>query len=117
MNAEKVADVLFRAADRVQFQGWTQGTYARDAGGVPVRAGHPDAAQWCVRGALKVDAPSPYWLHKTLYTFAGYLIAASGPRVDSVNVMAWNDDRERTAGEVADAMRRCAKGLLEAAQQ
>ena len=107
-KAGRVADVLFRAADRVQFEGWTQYTYARDPLTTPVRVDDPDAALWCAQGALKSVACSSRQSSNAIDALRDYLGVPS--------IMLWNDMSHRTAGEVADAMRRCAKGLLEAAQ-
>lgn len=37
-------------------ENWTQGRYARNKAGVPVRAGGPDATQWCLVGAFSAEA-------------------------------------------------------------
>lgn len=43
--------ILIRAAELVE-QGWTRGTAARDADSQKVRSTSPQAAAWCVVGAL-----------------------------------------------------------------
>lgn len=101
-----MAEVLFRAADRVQFGGWTQHTYARDMFGNDVSPESPEATSWCMFGAIltvvEADSESEGELVEFLEKRLGCPI---GP---------WNDDPTRTSGEVADTMRRCAKELLEA---
>lgn len=99
---DTLADVLRRAADRVQFRGWTQGMLARDAAGEGVSPFKPEASEWCALGAFYADFGG--WnlsgAHREAYA-ALTIYAGSIP--------AWNNAPERTADEVADTMRRCAK--------
>lgn len=101
------AEVLLRAADRVQFRGWTQFTYAQDSDGRCVAASDPDAVKWCARGALKAEGASQYQFSKAVDAVEDLL--NRGER--HWTLMTWNDQKERTAGEVADTMRRVAKEL------
>jgi hypothetical protein len=109
VSAEQVPDVLFRAADRVQFQGWTRQWYARTAEEVRVRSDDPQAVAWCARGALKVESPSQYRYGRAYDALDRYLRETG----QGAGVMTWNDAPGRTAGEVADTMRHAAKALLE----
>lgn len=100
------AEVLQAAADRVQFGGWTQGTYARDATGDPVAAGSNRAVAWCIQGALKVassDGSNDYRYGEALRALQRHL--------GTIHVTRWSDTPGRTAGEVADAMRQAAETL------
>jgi hypothetical protein len=104
------SEVLLRAADRVQFGDWTQFTYAQTADGRCVAARHPDAVKWCAKGALKAEARNRYQFGKCVS-----LVEDDLNQRDRVyhnwTLMTWNDQAGRTAGEVADTMRRIAKEL------
>jgi hypothetical protein len=111
------ADVLRRAADRVQFQGWTQGTAVRymPPGPVPwyrrllrgaVSRIQGEPVAWCAYGAIGAEAAEMYPMWATLHRAAKAFGAFLGQPVS-----VWNDAPGRTADEVADAMRRCAKAL------
>jgi hypothetical protein len=104
VSADTPADVLHRAADRVQFQGWTQGMLARNEAEVGVSPWDPKAITWCALGAFYADAG--YWNLRDHYREA---YCALSRYVG--NIVTFNNAPGRTAGEVADAMRRCAKEL------
>ena len=42
--------ILVRSLELIE-SGWTQGTYARDAVGIPVPSVSPEACSWCSAGA------------------------------------------------------------------
>jgi hypothetical protein len=94
------ADVLRRAADRVQFLGWTQGAPARSTKEYTCSPHSDRATRWCAYGALARESLSD---HTTPIVAFGIFLGSS--------IAEWNDAEGRTAGEVADAMRRCAKEL------
>lgn len=99
------AGLLTRAADIVQFGGWTQGTSARDSDGEAVSPIDTRAVAWCVAGAMRV-ALGMFWVDGSAeYALLDFI------RRDSWwdSIAQWNDAPSRTAGEVADTLRRCAK--------
>jgi hypothetical protein len=102
------ADVLLKAADRVQFGGWTQYTFAQDAAGRCVGATDPNAVKWCARGAIKAERLAPYRFAQAVTVMEDYL---NRDEREPWSLMTWNDQPGRTAGEVADTMRRVAKEL------
>lgn len=106
------AEVLLSAADRVQFQGWTQFAYAQDANGKVVGASNPEAVRWCAKGALKAEDPNHF--HNAVFRVEDYL-GQGNPRW-GCDMRIWNDTPGRTAGEVADTMRRVAKELENSSQ-
>lgn len=56
----EIVDLLRRARLRIGAPvTWTQGAFARDAGGRPVSATSPWARSWCVAGALLVEGQPP----------------------------------------------------------
>lgn len=103
------AEVLRAAADRVQFHGWTQFSYAvtapNRAGGLRKTTGtkNPHAVAWCAQGALKAESETDALYRRTLKALENQL--------GRTGIPYWNDAPGRTAGEVADAMRRAAKTL------
>jgi hypothetical protein len=108
------SEILLRAADRVQFQGWTQDALARDAVGNTVVDGKtinpwdPTAAAWCAGGAILAEVGN--------WTGAWPAINALNTELDSLtgcssDIVKFNNAPDRTAGEVADMMRRAAKRL------
>lgn len=101
------AEILLKAADRVQFEGWTRYQWAEDANGKMVAATAPTAVKWCARGAVKSVAPTDYRALIAAEAIEFHLLRGGY----SHGLMAWNDAPERTAGEVADTMRRVAKEL------
>lgn len=100
MEALKPSEVLSRAADLIEPEGkWTQGDYARDAGGEGRWPSSNDATCWCAIGAIRRCAPdSPY---RALAYFA--MAAGGSACVD------FNDAPHRTQAEVVAALRRASE--------
>lgn len=105
-----LAEILLEAADKVQFGGWTQHTYAEDAAGNWAASGSPNAVKWCLRGAVKAVAGNDYRAFRACDAVYLYLTERGWRQ----GVMSWNDQPNRTAGEVADTLRRVAKELSNA---
>lgn len=100
-------EVLRLAADRVQFQGWTQGTYAIDAEGHNVGSSSPKAVQWCAKGALKAESPQGFGrAARCLELHLGTMNTVWG-----TDLRIWNDTPGHLASGAADTMRRVAKEL------
>lgn len=92
-----VADVLERAADLIEPKGaWTQGELARDIRREPTDPDEPDAACWCLEGALQ----------KVCGRHEAY--QAVRRVVAEPSLWGWNDDPNRTQEEVVAALRRAA---------
>lgn len=105
----ETADQLDTAADEV-LKGWRQGDYGNYT--LP----EDDV---CALGALarvnQVYNVVDVFLKPSVTALGGYLLESlSWPRgAPSRAIVEWNDAPGRTAGEVADAMRTCAKELRE----
>lgn len=101
------AEVLLKAADRVQFVGWTQDALSRDANGEGTpHPWDPEAVSWCAAGAIMAEMGT--------YCVSGILCAVAdrfGPRGQCMDIVDFNNAPGRTAGEVADFLRRAAKEL------
>lgn len=101
-----VAEVLDRAADRLMIDGWVQ----RDLHNV---GGH------CALGALEMVT-----IHELAYFPEALTIRDNAidallehlNHTDAWHLAAWNDEPGRTADEVIDMMRHCAKALRETEQ-
>lgn len=100
-SVKTVADVLTAAADLIEPEGWwTQGATARTSTGERAVIAEPDAACWCMIGAVWEVAG---WL--------GPIGEAEGALLDLLgvgNVARWNDAPERTQAEVVAALRAAA---------
>jgi len=99
----------------VQFGGWVQGVGARDGGGAVCQPEDPRAQRWCAAGAIRADARLRRGRH-----FVGQAersLESFIRRLGWDNIAAWNDDEDRTAGEVADVLRRVAKELGERGEE
>lgn len=101
MSAE-IADVLGLAADRIERDGWYQGSYYEgyESGtnpGVALRC-HPQPC--CVLGAISAESTEGCWLaDQALLDFVG----------GSISLDRWNDAPERTQAEVVAALRGAAE--------
>ena len=109
--SSEIAGVLYRAADLIEPAGaWTQGEFARDAGGRACDAWSPNAACFCVHGARKAAAKGtgPGW-GTLLGGLAGdFVRRALGVRT-SWHVTVWHDRPERTQAEAVQLLRDAAK--------
>lgn len=85
-----IADILRRAADIIEENGWIQGTLVDDETGAVCAIG---AIQQACR---QIDTPT-YWSARN----------ALGQYVDD-GVSIWNDDEDRTKEEVLAALREAA---------
>jgi hypothetical protein len=102
-----VADVCDKAADLIQFTGWTQHTgAARDRDG--------NVIGYCTVGAIAATRPAVItydayeleWEAKeAVHTFLGLS--------PEVSIPAWNDSPSRVAADAIDALRGTAKALRE----
>lgn len=98
-HREEVVNTLRDAAEVVE-RGWTQGTFARNAGGYEVQPTALYAVCWCALGAIsRVTNEEPGLDEHATDALSEYINGAIG---------AWNDEPDRTAAEVAAAMRECA---------
>jgi len=101
MSAE-IADVLDRAADRIERDGWWQGGYyqgsAEEIATTPLRiALRVTSRPCCAIAAVMAEAPSRHMSHlaeRALERFLGVPL-----------VTVWNDAPERTQAEVVAAIR------------
>lgn len=98
----KPSEFMDAAADEVS-KGWCQGTFGawrEDEGDVCALGAFNRL--WRVAPPAEVDSISWPGLQHALANSVG-----------DVSIPRWNDEPDRTAGEVADAMRTCAKSLRE----
>lgn len=97
----EVADVLESAADRLEVRGWCQNTLL-DKGGANCALGAIFNFRWIdeMGHSLSECDDAMEAAHYTLGAF-----------VPDRNVVAWNNACGRTAYEVIDEMRRCAKNV------
>jgi len=124
-----LSKVLTRTAEHLE-QGWCQRTFAQDAQGRSVAPVAPDAARWCVEGAVTRALVELCPEALTTYPVKGnglFLTAAGGKLYcDSVDrigallfgpplqitwlkkVADWNDAACRTDADVVAAVRRAA---------
>lgn len=101
------AEVLLKAADRVQFVGWTQNSLSRDVDGEDtLHPWDPEAVSWCATGAIMAEMET-YCVSEILCAVADRF----GPRGRCLDLVDFNNAPDRTAGEVADFLRRAAKEL------
>jgi len=109
------AEVLEAAADLIESRGWCQGRYAA----IAVDGGscghlHPEATCWCAEGAIGRVAGLTLWALWQLDGRCGALAAMRDYLGRSV--VTWNDEKGRTAEEVARELRACAAKLRGGAQ-
>lgn len=91
-----ITQILNDAADLVS-RGWTQRTYARDAQRAPCPWDSPDAASWCMSGAVSRAARSVGdEVASAAYEFCWRFMG---------DMSAWNDAPERTQDEVVRKLR------------
>lgn len=113
MNA---VELITKAADLIETKGWTQGCNARNAAGERVYVDTPDAACFCVYGALakcveqellgQLNDIAAAELSKYVSREFGELDGRSGQ-----NIVNYNDTPGRTKEEVLAVMRAVAKEL------
>ena len=106
-NANKVADLLDRAADHIDRVGWTQGDWCEEKPGL-----QPKDCPVCAGGALTVAAygdPFSTGGHCKPDQFA-LRVAAVTALIRHIcdGLIDWNDAEGRTKGEVVGAMRAAA---------
>lgn len=107
--------VLLHAAMLVE-NGWTQGAYARDESGESVVILAPDAAAYCVVGALTravahVIGGAPGSAVTTDYQLAAITALRRGG-IRELQLAIWNDRTRRTQGEVVAALRTAADAAV-----
>lgn len=103
----QVADLLARAADHIDRVGWTQGDWCEEKPGL-----RPEESPVCADGALAVAAygrPCGAGGRRTPDQVALYAAARVALNCHiGDGLIAWNDDEDRTKGEVVGAMRAAA---------
>ena len=106
-----VADVLDRAADIIQFEGWCQHEYVHRG-----PDGQPTA--YCMKGGIMAAAERLDPKCKRFFErgWAAAEAAATYLATDADSIPEWNDHPDRTAEDVIDALRGCAKAQRETEQ-
>jgi hypothetical protein len=106
--SDKIADVLERAAARVE-RGWTRGHYARDARGRRASPRGRVAVAWCAEGAIAAEygMPSAEGPAYDAFLALSKLLRSVSPGAKSV--YDWNDAPGRTQAEVVAALREAAR--------
>ena len=119
---DKAAALLERAACFVRI-GWTQGTAARNAAGVPTPASGRHARCWCVVGALLVASYREGLLHLSAgdetavrraakHALEKQIQGVTGLTPDRAALISyWNDLKEQTQANVKDTLMRAARTL------
>ena len=97
----KAASEVLEAAREYLVRGWCRHHHAEDARGQPVLATSHRAKRWSLLGATLAAAGLEEKAHKEALRF---LVSATGRPVDQL--FAWNKERERTLGEVLQAVER-----------
>jgi hypothetical protein len=119
MQIVPTSEVLNRAADILQRDGWHQGGYAPDQteDGIPT-TGLPV----CAIGALCAAEGAPLYWSADLGCWAGDDMSEAGQALGyylggifPIHVPEWNDSPNRTAAEVIEVLR--AVALIEAAKE
>jgi hypothetical protein len=123
----EMADVLEQAADLIETVGWAQGREIKSQPPTP-NSGRPlilrrdglgdqvslEVVGYCARGAIRAAAGRSLVIRAQI-TLASWLVRNNllGFRHDSnpSSIPYWNDRSGRTAAEVIDAMKSCAKDL------
>lgn len=101
-SAKTVADILTAAADLIAPEGgWTQGTFARDSEGKQTGWRDPEAACFCVSGAI-ARANGGLW---TAWNAFDAYCRKRGFR----HMAEFNDEPRRTQAEVVAALRQAAE--------
>lgn len=96
-----VADILDKAADLIEPEGaWTQGWFARNAGGSDTGTNDEDAVCWCAFGAVERACQSKWSKLSTATNLLGGLVGGM--------ISDWNDAPERTQAEVVSKLREAA---------
>lgn len=99
--SRSIADALEAAATLIEPEGkWTQGVFARDINGNPVRCEGPDAKCFCAIGALYRVSGSRY--------VADPIIDSLGMRTRKATFAEWNDDPKRKQAKVVAKLREAA---------
>ena len=93
--SREVVGILHRARDRVS-QGWTQRVHARDKDNKPVHPEVPGAVCWCIAGSL----------HPASESAKPILISSIREAIGETDIVGWNDNIDRTPGEVIAALTR-----------
>ena len=86
---------IARSARALVARGWTQEHYARDAQNLYVGPRDESATRWCIVGAVSASGCAPA-LHDEVLKDARALLGRP--------LTAWNDQRERTQGDVLAVM-------------
>lgn len=116
------ARALDRAATLMDTPGrWTQHVNARNGEGRKVPPDHPSAVCWCAQGAIAhvlggmvADHTDDPRRVNTTFNYAADAVCDSLPFPDhGTGLTIWNDDKTRTAADVARGLRRAAARIRE----
>jgi hypothetical protein len=112
MYAEEAKAAAERAATLVE-SGWTQGTYAKNRDGREVAAFSPEAASWCLHGALRKAARElcPDDEGRQRQVRRAVLIPLRA-LCHPVGLFEYNDDVAKSGAEVAGMIRKAAKRIV-----
>jgi hypothetical protein len=117
-----ILEVLEAASVRLA-AGWTWGHQARTLEGDPVPPEHPHAVAFCIFGALRAEGLSRFpderceglLLAEASAKYVGAVLKFLGHpvRMQSAphTLMEWNDQPERSQGEVVDVFRQTVQSL------
>lgn len=107
--SRKVAAALREAATIID-HGWARGDYALNAAQRPVDPNAYDATCFCASGAIARATYGTYLREDVSDIFAAYLYGTKLRLkvAPTAAIAQWNDSPDRTAVEVATAMRDCA---------
>jgi hypothetical protein len=94
----KTRDIL-RAKKR-----WTQGTFAKDANGLPVHSLNKDAVCFCLSGALNKASKSRGWEGEA----RGFILEC----IDLKSLILYNDDTTRKHSEIVATLNAAIKLAL-----
>lgn len=130
LTKEQILPVLDGAIERLSKKGsWTQFTWARDATGLSVHVASKEASCFCINGAITAAALSVIDGGQPLYTgnerqmdsfgrpFLALWVSRFVNFVREGRVMvnplySFNDDRDRTQGQVLDALKKAREAAL-----
>lgn len=96
MTTEAKAKVVKRAIQLLETKGWCQGHEALTLLDIPVHALHPEAACFCIMGAIRRGIKDVGAKKDTIYDISFQL----GTFIDMLDVTRFNDTEGRTKEEI-----------------